>query len=146
MTSTVPRLLQPLGVPRLAKGVLFKIAYISDGDGVNVPKDVFLATVEISKARVRRSFDKKISQVGYQLINHENKEILTRKHQLRLRGIDTPKNDMHGKEAKKEVIKLVRGKQLMVLVYDMDHYGRYMADVCCHDTLVEEVTLKKGPT
>lgn len=44
---------------------------IPDGDGINVyvsisdplelwkvPKDVFLATVEISKARVRRNFDK----------------------------------------------------------------------------------------
>ncbi|WRX22084.1 Staphylococcal nuclease (SNase-like) [Theobroma cacao] len=71
--------------------------------------------------------------------------ILARKYRLRLRGIDAPENDMpYGKEAKEELIKLVCGKQLTVLVYDMDRYGRFVADVYCHDTFVQEVMLKKG--
>ncbi|KAK6255479.1 hypothetical protein SCA6_016784 [Theobroma cacao] len=137
---------------------------IPDGDGINVyvnafdllessmvPEDVFLTAVEISKARARKNFGKanelrqKLSEVGYHLINHENKKILARKYRLRLRGIDAPENDMpYGKEAKEELIKLVCGKQLTVLVYDMDRYGRFVADVYCHDTFVQEVMLKKG--
>ncbi|EOY03494.1 Uncharacterized protein TCM_018584 [Theobroma cacao] len=116
-----------------------------DGDGINVyvsighplessivPEDVFLAAIEICKARARRNFGKandlcqKTRQVGYRLINHENKRILACKYRFRLKGIDAPENDMpYGKEAKEKLIKLVHGKQLMILVYDMDRYGCY---------------------
>ncbi|XP_017974566.1 PREDICTED: staphylococcal-like nuclease CAN1 [Theobroma cacao] len=171
ISAKVPRLPQSAGVPTLPEGVLFKMhtlpvctSSIPDGDGINVyvnafdllessmvPEDVFLTAVEISKARARKNFGKanelrqKLSEVGYHLINHENKKILARKYRLRLRGIDAPENDMpYGKEAKEELIKLVCGKQLTVLVYDMDRYGRFVADVYCHDTFVQEVMLKKG--
>ncbi|KAK6255992.1 hypothetical protein SCA6_017297 [Theobroma cacao] len=136
ISAKVPRLSQPIGVLRLPEGVYLRCIHYRIGDPLEssiVPEDVFLAAIEICKARARRNFGKandlcqKTRQVGYWLINHENKRILACKYWFRLKGIDAPENDMpYGKEAKEKLIKLVHGKQLMILVYDMDRYGRYV--------------------
>ncbi|MCL7036046.1 hypothetical protein MKW94_000799, partial [Papaver nudicaule] len=74
-----------------------------------------------------------------------NEEVLARKYRIRFRGIDAPENKQpYGKEAKKELTKLVRGKCVIVHVYGEDQYGRHVGDVYCNGEFVQEIMLKKG--
>lgn len=55
-----------------------------------------------------------------------------------IRGIDAPESAMpYGKESKEELVKLVQGKCLRVLVYDVDRYGRSVGDIYCNDVFVQ---------
>ncbi|WRX19747.1 Staphylococcal nuclease (SNase-like) [Theobroma cacao] len=159
------------GPTKLPEGVEFEMhtlpvdgSTVPDGDGINVyvntadpresssvPRDVLLAAVRRSKARAKKNYARadelrqKIIELGYQVINIQNEEILARKYRIRLRGIDAPENSMpYGKEAKQELVKLVNGKCLRVLVYGEDRYGRCVADVYCNGIFVQEIMLKKG--
>ncbi|KAI3961574.1 hypothetical protein MKW92_032768 [Papaver armeniacum] len=74
-----------------------------------------------------------------------NEEVLARKYRIRLRGIDAPENKQpSGKEAKKELIKLVQGNCVIIHVYGEDKYNRLVGDVYCNGQFVQEVMLKKG--
>ncbi|KAI3894963.1 hypothetical protein MKX03_027983 [Papaver bracteatum] len=73
------------------------------------------------------------------------REILAREYRIRLRGIDAPENKQRfGKEAKKELTKLVEGNCVSVHVYGEDKYGRLVGDVYCDGKFAQEVMLKKG--
>ncbi|XP_017622493.2 staphylococcal-like nuclease CAN2 [Gossypium arboreum] len=137
---------------------------VPDGDGLNVyvntddpressniPGDVLMAADQRSEARAMKNYavadelHQKIIESGYRVIDFQNEAILARKYRIRLRGIDAPEMSMpFGKEAKEELVKLVNGKCLSVLVYEVDKYGRYVADVYWNDIFVQEVMLKKG--
>ncbi|KAI3884752.1 hypothetical protein MKX03_017834 [Papaver bracteatum] len=63
----------------------------------------------------------------------KQKEILAREYRIRLRGIDAPENKQpFGKEAKKELTKLVKGNCVIVHVYGEDKYNRLVGDVYCN--------------
>ena len=47
----------------------------------------------------------------------------------------------YGKEAKEEMTKIVQGKCLRVLVYGVDQYGRYVADIYCDGKFVQVLFL-----
>ncbi|PPS11924.1 hypothetical protein GOBAR_AA08685 [Gossypium barbadense] len=62
-----------------------------------------------------------------------------------IRGCYAPESSIpYGKEAKKELVKLVGGKCLRVLVYGEDRYGRCVRDIYCNGKFVQEIMLKKG--
>ncbi|GKV28216.1 hypothetical protein SLEP1_g37297 [Rubroshorea leprosula] len=116
-----------------------------------VPRDVQVAAVQRSKARTEKNYaradalHKKITDLGYRVLNVQNEEVLARKYRVRLRGIDAPESSMpYGKDAKEELVKLVQGKSLRILVYGEDRYGRCVGDVYCNGVFVQEVMLKKG--
>ena len=48
---------------------------------------------------------------------------------------------LYGKEAKEELTKIVQGKCLRVLVYGVDRYGRYVADIYCNGKFVQVLFL-----
>ncbi|KAI3961576.1 hypothetical protein MKW92_032770 [Papaver armeniacum] len=158
--------------PRL-KGVEFELhtfpvdAYaVAVGDGltvyvdvadpreatISVPEDVQVAVSERSKARASKdkrkakALHKTIVDAGYRVVRGPNKkEILARKYQIRLRGIDAPENKQpFGKEAKKELTKLLKGNCVIVHVYGEDKYHRLVGDVYCNGQFAQEVMLKKG--
>ncbi|GAA0138570.1 hypothetical protein LIER_34954 [Lithospermum erythrorhizon] len=116
-----------------------------------VPREVQTASVQRSKARAQRNYVKadelqdKMVAAGYRVISIHNEEVLARKYRIRLRGIDAPESAMpYGKEAKEELVKIVQGKNLKVLVFDEDRYGRCVGDIYCNGIFVQEVMLKKG--
>ncbi|GLT89254.1 hypothetical protein SLE2022_072430 [Rubroshorea leprosula] len=137
---------------------------VGDGDGMTVyvstadpqesksiPREVLLAVDQRLEVRGRKNskradaLHRQIINSGYRFINHQNGEILARKYRIRLRGIDAPEMSMpFGNEAKDELVKLVRDRCLRVLVYEIDQYGRIIADVFCDGIFVQEVMLKKG--
>ncbi|KAK4756025.1 hypothetical protein SAY87_009782 [Trapa incisa] len=156
----------------LPQGVLFQLKtlpvdpkFITDGDTVvvyvstsdpressSVPQDVHVAAVERSSARAAQDYTradalhKRIIKSGYRVISlQNNEEILARRYRVRLRGIDAPESEMpYGKESKEELKKIVQGKQLKVLVYGEDRYGRWVGDLYCNSIFVQEMMLKKG--
>ncbi|KAI3961578.1 hypothetical protein MKW92_032772 [Papaver armeniacum] len=159
--------------PSRPEGVKFELntcrvdAYaVPDGDGltvyvdvadpreatISVPEDVRVAVSERSKARASKdkpkakALHKTIVDAGYRVVRGPNKkEVLARKYRIRLRGIDAPENKQpFGKEAKKELTKLVKGNCVSVHVYEEDKYGRLVGDVYCNGTFAQEVMLKKG--
>ncbi|KAI3838164.1 hypothetical protein MKX03_010385 [Papaver bracteatum] len=159
--------------PSRPEGVKFELntfpvdAYaVADGDGltvyvdvadpseatISVPEDVRVAVSERSKARASKdkrkakALHKTIIDAGYRVVRGPNKrEILAREYRIRLRGIDAPENKQpFGKEAKKELTKLVKGNCVSVHVYEEDQYGRLVGDVYCNGTFAQEVMLKKG--
>ncbi|KAI3846029.1 hypothetical protein MKW92_016119 [Papaver armeniacum] len=118
----------------------------------NVPKVVQIAISEQLKARAFKNYakadtlNKMIVDAGYRLLRGANNvDILAKKYQIRLRGIDAPKSKMHyGKEAKEELTNLVQGNCLTIGVYGGDKYGRLVGDIYCNGKFVQEVMLKKG--
>ncbi|KAI3961575.1 hypothetical protein MKW92_032769 [Papaver armeniacum] len=130
--------------------------YVDVGDPreatLSVPEDVQVAVSERSKARASKdkskakALHKTIVDAGYRVVHGPNKkEILARKYQIRLRGIDAPENKQpFGKEAKKELTKLVKGNCVIVHVYGEDKYHRLVGDVYCNGQFAQEVMLKKG--
>ncbi|VAH57470.1 unnamed protein product [Triticum turgidum subsp. durum] len=52
----------------------------------------------------------------------------------------------YGKEAKEELVRLVKGRTLKVSICDTDRYGRLVGDVVCNGVFVQEHMLKKGLT
>ncbi|KAI3884753.1 hypothetical protein MKX03_017835 [Papaver bracteatum] len=67
------------------------------------------------------------------------------KHCIRpLSMLVTENKQPFGKEAKKELTKLVKGNCVSVHVYEEDQYGRLVGDVYCNGTFAQEVMLKKG--
>ncbi|KAI3868707.1 hypothetical protein MKX03_025957 [Papaver bracteatum] len=159
--------------PPRPKGVEFELhtfpvdtQSVPDGDGLNVyvdvanhreatisvPEDVQVAVSERSKARASKDYakadalHKSIVDAGYRILKgSNNEEVLARKYRIRLRGIDAPENKQpSGKEAKKELTKLVQGNCVIVHVYGEDQYGRLVGDVYCNRTFAQEIMLKKG--
>ncbi|KAI3761782.1 hypothetical protein L1987_52204 [Smallanthus sonchifolius] len=157
--------------PQVEDGLMFELhtlpvdgKTVPDGDGVNVlvnttdpresslvPHEVHIAAVELSLARAQRNtnmaaaLDKQIKDAGYRVIKINNEEILARRYRIRLRGIDAPENQqVYGREAKEELVKIVDGKCLKILVFDEDQYGRFVGDVYCGDLFVQKRMLKKG--
>ncbi|RZC93383.1 hypothetical protein C5167_021674 [Papaver somniferum] len=159
--------------PSRPEGVKFELntcrvdAYaVADGDGLtvyvdvadpteatlSVPEDVRVAVSERSKARASKdkpkakALHKTINDAGYRVVLGPNKkEILARKYRIRLRGIDAPENKQpFGKEAKKELTKLLKGNCVIVQVYGEDKYNRLVGDVYCNGQFAQEVMLKKG--
>ncbi|XP_026427297.1 uncharacterized 38.1 kDa protein-like [Papaver somniferum] len=159
--------------PSRPEGVKFELntfrvdAYavaVADGDGLtvyvdvadpreatlSVPEDVRVAVSERSKARASKdkpkpkALHKTINDAGYRVVHGPNKkEILARKY--RLRGIDAPENKQpFGKEAKRELTKLVKSNCVIVHVYGEDKYNRLVGDVYCNGQFAQEVMLKKG--
>ncbi|KAI3868701.1 hypothetical protein MKX03_025951 [Papaver bracteatum] len=129
--------------PSRPEGVKFELntfpvdAYaVADGDGLtvyvdvadpreatlSVPEDVRVAVSERSKARASKdkrkakALHKTIIHAGYRVVRGPNKkEILAREYRIRLRGIDAPENKQRfGKEAKKELTKLLKGNCVIV--------------------------------
>ncbi|XP_071713593.1 uncharacterized 38.1 kDa protein-like [Rutidosis leptorrhynchoides] len=103
-----------------------------------------MAAVERNKARAERNFTKadalrkQIIDAGYLVICINNEEILARKYRIRLRGIDAPENDQpYGKEAKEELVKILKGERLKIRVFDKDKYGRFVGDVYCNGNFVQ---------
>jgi endonuclease YncB( thermonuclease family) len=162
------------GVPTsLPEGVMFEMhtlpvdpKAIPDGDTITVyvsttdpressfvPKEVQVAAVKRSKARVQRNYPladehhQKIIDAGYRVIHlqQNDEEILARKYRIRFKGIDAPESKMpYGQEAKEELVKLIQGKCLKIFVYDTDQYGRSVGDVYCNGMFIQELMLKKG--
>ncbi|XAR65994.1 hypothetical protein NMG60_11012027 [Bertholletia excelsa] len=128
--------------------------YVSTKDPMEsqgVPKEIEFAAVLLSKARARKNYQRAdalhhyIIESGYRILRVQKKDVLARKHRIRLRGIDAPEGEMPcGQEAKKELAKIVQQKPLKVRVFDIDRYGRCVGDVYCNDMFVQEHMLKKG--
>lgn len=54
------------------------------------------------------------------------------------RGIDAPELKMpYGKEAKKELMKLIGGKSVTIYVYERDQFGRYVGDIYCDNMFIQ---------
>lgn len=54
------------------------------------------------------------------------------------RGIDAPELKMpYGKEAKKELMKLIGGKSVTIYVYEQDQFGRYVGDIYCDNMFIQ---------
>nr|XP_043632032.1 staphylococcal-like nuclease CAN1 [Erigeron canadensis] len=127
------------------------VSTLNPREAACVPQDVQIAAVERAKARAQRNYTKadalhkQIIDAGYRMLNIQNEEILARKYRIRLRGIDAPESSMpYGKEAKEEFSKMVVGKQLKVLIFDQDRYGRCVGDIYCNGVFIQEHMLKKG--
>ena len=57
-----------------------------------------------------------------------------------IRGIDAPESEMpYGKEATEELTKIVEGKCLRILVYEIDSYGRLVGDIYCDNNTFVQV-------
>lgn len=143
----------PVDVKAVADGdtVTVYVSTIDPRESSCVPKEVQVAAVQRSKARAKRNYPeadalhKKITDMGYRMLNINNEEVLAKKYRIRLRGIDTPESKMpYGQEAKEELIKIVGGKCLKVLVFTEDQYGRCVGDIYCNGKFVQEHMLKKG--
>lgn len=138
---------------------------VVDGDGLtvyvdtadpresaSVPLEIQEAAIERSRARAVKNYSKadalhkRIIDEGYRVIKvPNNEEILGKKYRIRLRGIDAPEGLMpYGKEAKDELVKLIKGKRLQIHVYGYDQYDRCVGDVYCDDVFVQEKLLKRG--
>ncbi|CAH2058625.1 unnamed protein product [Thlaspi arvense] len=123
--------------------------YVSSSDPIvssSIPREVNVAVVQRAKAREKKDYTKadelhqKIIDSGYRVLNIQNEEVLARN-----RGIDAPESQMpFGKEAQKELLKIVQWKSLKVLVYGEDQYGRCVGDIYCNGIFVQEAMLKKG--
>ncbi|XP_030929165.1 staphylococcal-like nuclease CAN2 isoform X2 [Quercus lobata] len=118
---------------------------IADGDGMTVyvsttdPRESSCVPIEVQVAAVQRSQAR--AEKNYTEADAIHKKII----EFGYRGIDAPENEMpYGKEAKEELTKIVQGKCLRVLVYGVDQYGRYVADIYCNGIFVQELMLKKG--
>ncbi|KAI9095633.1 hypothetical protein K1719_026193 [Acacia pycnantha] len=73
-----------------------------------------------------------LNYIPYLVIKFGNEEVLVHKYRIRLRGIDAPESEMpYGKEATEELTKIVEGKCLRILVYEIDSYGRLVGDIYC---------------
>ena len=54
------------------------------------------------------------------------------------RGIDAPELKMpYGKEARKELMKLIGGKSVTIYVYEQDQFGRYVGDIYCDNMFIQ---------
>eukprot|EP00250_Pteridium_aquilinum_P027274 c3457_g1_i1 orf=174-1262(+) len=118
-----------------------------------VPLSVQAAVSSRRAARQQRDFNtadalqKQINKCGYKVIDAKNgsAEVIARKYRIRLRGIDAPENSMpFGLEAKAMLQSIVDGQPLHLLVYDVDQYGRLVADIYCCRGFVQEILLKNG--
>lgn len=118
-----------------------------------VPLPVQIAVSSRREARQQRDFktadslQKQIKKAGYKMIDAKNgsAEVFARQYRVRLRGVDAPENSMpFGPEAKAMLQSLVDGQPLHLFVYDVDQYGRLVADVHCHRGFVQEILLKNG--
>ncbi|GLT31426.1 hypothetical protein SLA2020_061620 [Shorea laevis] len=136
--------------------VYVKIVDADDEDQLqgseSIPLNVKQAVYKRKRERKRRNYTKAdelhglIIRSGYRIITLDNRQqILTKKYRIRLRGIDAPELGMeYGNEAKEELVKLVEGWCLRLLVYGQDQYRRFVCDVYCNDTFVQEEMLRKG--
>lgn len=43
----------------------------------------------------------------------------------------------YGKEAKKELMKLIGGKSVTIYVYEQDQFGRYVGDIYCDNMFIQ---------
>ncbi|GLT89130.1 hypothetical protein SLE2022_071280 [Rubroshorea leprosula] len=136
--------------------VYVKIVDADNEDGLrgskSIPLNVKQAVYQRKMERERKNYTKAdelhrlIIRSGYRIITLDNgKEIITKICRIRLRGIDAPELGMeYGNEAKEELVKLVEGRCLRLLVYGQDEYRRFVCDVYCNDTFVQEEMLRKG--
>lgn len=143
----------PVDVKAVADGdtVTVYVSTMDPRESSCVPKEVQVAAVQRSKARAKRNYPeadalhKKITDMGYRMLNINNVDVLAKKYRIRLRGIDAPESKMpYGQEAKEEMVKIVAGKCLKVLVFTEDQYGRCVGDIYCNGIFVQELMLKKG--
>ncbi|KAL3837793.1 hypothetical protein ACJIZ3_022384 [Penstemon smallii] len=143
----------PVDAKAVADGdtITVYVSIMDPRESSNVPKEVQVAAVQRSKARAQKNYDradqlhKQIIDSGYRVIPVQNDEVLARKYRIRLRGIDAPEGKMpYGQKAKEELTKIVEGKCLRVLVFDVDRYGRVVGDIYCNGIFVQESMLKKG--
>ncbi|XP_028806662.1 staphylococcal-like nuclease CAN1 [Neltuma alba] len=116
-----------------------------------VPSHVLKANIKRNEARALRNYaeanvlHQEIINSGYRVIRIQNEEVLARKYRIRLRGIDAPESEMpYGKEATEELTRIVQGKSLRILIYEIDCYGRFVGDIYCNNIFVQELMLKKG--
>jgi endonuclease YncB( thermonuclease family) len=67
------------------------------------------------------------------------------KMEFRLSDIDAPEHDQpYGAEAKRELESLAAGKQLVLVPFDTDRYGRTVAHVWNGDTYLNAELVKRG--
>ncbi|KAF5759391.1 putative staphylococcal nuclease (SNase-like), SNase-like, superfamily [Helianthus annuus] len=72
-------------------------------------------------------------------------EVLARKCQIRLRGLRAPKiGTEYGIEARDELAKMVDGKCLTIVVYNLDDEKRCVGDVYSIDNSLKDILLRKG--
>ncbi|MCL7040367.1 hypothetical protein MKW94_021876 [Papaver nudicaule] len=150
--ADVEGLLKFYGLPVDAKSVPdgdMLTVYVDAADpreALSVPKDVQDAVLERSKARASKDYPKADAlHKTFVDAGSDNEEVLARKYRILFRGIDAPENKQpYGKEAKKELTKMVQGKCVIVHVYGEDQYGRHIGDVYCNGDFVQEILLKKG--
>ncbi|KAJ4775821.1 Ca(2+)-dependent nuclease family protein [Rhynchospora pubera] len=157
--------LKPDGVKYELNTLPVDIKCIADGDTITVfadatiphesckvPPEIKRASKEYIKASTTKNVQrannlrKTITDAGYRMMPSQNgNEILAKKYRIRLRGIDAPESAMpYGKEAKEELVKLIKGKKLKIYVYGDDRYGRCVGDVYCGRIFIQEHMLKKG--
>ncbi|KAI3872561.1 hypothetical protein MKX03_015532 [Papaver bracteatum] len=138
---------------------------VADGDGLTVyvdaadpreapyvPLAVRAAVLHRSAARASKDYatadalQQLIADAGYRVIKVSNREdILVKKYRIRLRGIDAPEIQMpYGKDAKVELIELLQGKCLIIGVYCVDQYGRFVGDIHCNGNFAQKIMLQKG--
>ncbi|KAG8053376.1 hypothetical protein GUJ93_ZPchr0001g32667 [Zizania palustris] len=132
--------------------IIVHVAMADHPGSFTVPQEVHQAAVDRTEALMTKNYQranelqKTIHDAGFrQLTNSTGGQVLTKKHQIRLRGIDAPESSMpYGREAKEELITLVQGKSLKISIYGNDRYGRLVGDIDCHGVFVQEHMLKKG--
>ncbi|XP_078177621.1 putative staphylococcal-like nuclease CAN1 [Carex rostrata] len=157
--------LKPDGVKYELNTLPVDIKCIPDGDTITVyvdatiphesckvPPEIKRASKEYTKACTAKNFQrvnnlrKTITDAGYRMVASQNGiEILAKKYRIRFRGIDAPESAMpYGKEAKEELVKLVKDKICKIYVFGDDRYGRCVGDVYCGKVFIQEHMLKKG--
>lgn len=66
-------------------------------------------------------------------------------HKIRLYGIDTPeKKQDFGEAAREHLANLIAGKEVYVLVYDIDRYGRNVGVIQYETAIINAIMLKDG--
>lgn len=122
-------------------------------EAAQVPVPIQAAVANRTRARLERDFitadalRKEILNAGYKVLDSKDgtSDLIARKYRVRLRGVDAPENSMaFGHEAKAMLQSLVDGQPLRLLVYNVDRYGRIVADVYCNKGFIQEILLKNG--
>ncbi|KAB8117092.1 hypothetical protein EE612_058693, partial [Oryza sativa] len=155
----------PSSIP---KGVLFVLKTlpvnakcIVDGDGFTAYVDTLdpielrqdcNASCQSRNSKKQKLWDKTAADLQISLENTGQKkmffggrEILARKYEIRLRGIDAPEIGMqYGKESQDALVKLIARKCVTLHVYGQDQFKRFVCDIHCGGVFIQEQMLVNG--
>uniref|UniRef100_A0A0E0ML26 TNase-like domain-containing protein n=1 Tax=Oryza punctata TaxID=4537 RepID=A0A0E0ML26_ORYPU len=152
----------------IPKGVLFVLKTlpvnakcIVDGDGFTAYVDTLNpielrgdcnASCQTPNSKKQKLWKKRATDLQISLENTGQKEmfsggreIVARKYEIRLRGIDAPEMGMqYGKESQDALVKLIARKCVTLHVYGQDQFKRFVCDIHCGGVFIQEQMLVNG--